>query len=171
MDSKLKERIWGQCGAAIDTMERAIRECPEGLWFNDSGFHSYWYIAYHTIFWIDYYLAEDFGEFRPPSPFGLEELDPAGLIPEQPYSRDQLLNYLDHCRSKFRSVIREMSDERAAKRIPFGKVELTCFELLLYIMRHIQHHSAQLYLLQRQNTDSAPRWVFRSKINLDGVSR
>lgn len=168
MNSRLKETIWGQFGAAIDTMERAIRECPDDLWFKDLRFQSYWYIAHHTIFWIDYYLTEDFERFRPPEPFGLEELDPAGVMPEEPYGRDQLLSYLDHCRSKSRAVIREMSEESADKRIPFGEVELTRFELLLYIMRHVQHHSAQLNLLQRQNVDSAPGWIFRSRINLDG---
>jgi hypothetical protein len=28
--------------------------------------------------------------------------------------------------------------------------------------RHVQHHTAQLNLLLRQRTDSAPRWVGRS---------
>ena len=32
-------------------------------------------------------------------------------------------------------------------------------ELLLYNMRHVQHHAAQLNLLLRQTTNSAPRWV------------
>jgi uncharacterized damage-inducible protein DinB len=32
-------------------------------------------------------------------------------------------------------------------------------ELLLYNMRHVQHHAAQLNMLLRQTTNSAPRWV------------
>jgi hypothetical protein len=32
-------------------------------------------------------------------------------------------------------------------------------ELLLDNMRHVQHHAAQLNLILRQKTDSAPRWV------------
>jgi uncharacterized damage-inducible protein DinB len=32
-------------------------------------------------------------------------------------------------------------------------------ELLLYNLRHVQHHAGQLHLLLRQTTDDAPRWV------------
>jgi uncharacterized damage-inducible protein DinB len=32
-------------------------------------------------------------------------------------------------------------------------------ELLLYNMRHVQHHTAQINLILRQIIDSAPRWV------------
>jgi uncharacterized damage-inducible protein DinB len=33
-------------------------------------------------------------------------------------------------------------------------------ELLLYNMRHVQHHAAQLNMLLRRRTNSAPpRWV------------
>lgn len=36
-------------------------------------------------------------------------------------------------------------------------------ELLLYRMRHVQHHVAQLNLLLRQSVDSAPAWVATSR--------
>jgi uncharacterized damage-inducible protein DinB len=36
-------------------------------------------------------------------------------------------------------------------------------ELLLYNMRHVQHHAAQLNLILRQKTESAPGWVARAK--------
>jgi hypothetical protein len=38
-------------------------------------------------------------------------------------------------------------------------------EVVLYQMRHIQHHAAQLNLLLRQTTDSAPGWVRRTNIS------
>jgi len=36
---------------------------------------------------------------------------------------------------------------------------LSFAELLLYNMRHVQHHAAQLNLILRQKVDSAPGWV------------
>ena len=36
-------------------------------------------------------------------------------------------------------------------------------EILLYNLRHIQHHAAQLNLLLRQNTNDAPNWVSQAK--------
>jgi uncharacterized damage-inducible protein DinB len=32
-------------------------------------------------------------------------------------------------------------------------------ELLIYNMRHVQHHAAQLNMLLRERTNSAPNWV------------
>ena len=39
-------------------------------------------------------------------------------------------------------------------------------ELLLYNMRHVQHHAAQLNMLLRQATDSAPDWVSKGGQNI-----
>jgi uncharacterized damage-inducible protein DinB len=43
---------------------------------------------------------------------------------------------------------------------------LSEFEHLLYTMRHVQHHMAQLNLILRQVIDSAPNWVGRTKLPL-----
>jgi uncharacterized damage-inducible protein DinB len=43
----------------------------------------------------------------------------------------------------------------------------TIFELLLYNMRHVQHHAAQLNLLLRQGINDAPRWVSQTKKTLE----
>lgn len=168
MRQETKETIWSQFGAAIDALENSIRACPESLWSDQNRFHQLWYMAYHTLFWLDYYLTENPAEYQPPEPFGLEELDPAGAMPERPYTQAELLAYLDHGRRKCRRVIREMTHEKAAGIFPMGRKELTHAELLLYNMRHVQHHTAQLNLLLRQEIDSAPRWSFQSKLGLDG---
>ena len=36
-------------------------------------------------------------------------------------------------------------------------------EVLLYNMRHVQHHVAQLNLLLRQSINDAPNWVSLAK--------
>ena len=166
MDSTTKNLIWGQFGAAIDTLENAIEACPDDLWFDQSKYHQFWYVTYHTLFWLDYYLSEDTDDFVPPEPFGLEEMDPAGVLPPRAYTKDELLGYLGHGRKKCRETISNMTEARAAKIIKCRKADLTHAELLLYIMRHVQHHAAQLNLILRQTTDSAPGWVFRAKDEL-----
>ena len=59
MDDLTKNILWSQFGAAIDTLENAIKDCPVEVWEDQTGetFRHYWYIAYHTIFWLDYYLV------------------------------------------------------------------------------------------------------------------
>lgn len=48
----------------------------------------------------------------------------------------------------------------------YSKAELTVWESLLYNMRHVQHHAAQLNLLLRQATNDAPRWVASTPLDL-----
>ncbi len=152
--------LWRQFGAAIDMLENAIRECPDVVWTMEGAEEQDpWYLAYHTLFWLDLYLSGPIEGFAPPAPFGLEELDPAGVFPERPYTQAELLEYLEHSRAKLHAILGAMSDEVAARSLRFGWGDTTYLELLLYNMRHVQHGAAQLNLILRQETNSAPRWV------------
>jgi hypothetical protein len=52
-----------------------------------------------------------------------------------------------------------MTNEEAQKPCPFGWGEVSFAELLLYNMRHVAGHAAQLNLLLGQKMGSAPGWV------------
>lgn len=168
MDSTWKTIVWRQFGAAIDMLENAIVACPDKVWGDRPGFSEFWYLVYHTLFFLDYYLSDPANEFAPPSPFGLEELDPAGVLPPRVYTKDELLTYLKHGRTKCRETIAALTEEMAHQPCGFEHRDMSMAELLLYTMRHVQHHAAQLNLLLRQAIDSAPRWVGRAKDGLDG---
>jgi uncharacterized damage-inducible protein DinB len=163
MDKTFKEILWNQFGGSIDMFENAIKACPDDVWGDRSHEHEYWYIAYHTLFWLDFYLSESPDGFSPPEPFNLDEMDPAGIIPEQPYSKEEMLSYLLHCRNKLRSRIENMTEDKASARFKFNWMDFSITELMLYNMRHVQHHGAQLNLILRQKTNSAPGWVGRTK--------
>ncbi|MEZ5357281.1 MAG: DinB family protein [Candidatus Zixiibacteriota bacterium] len=159
MDQFSKDIIRRQFGAAITTMENAIKACPDDLWGKESDWFAFWYSASHCLFWLDYYLTPDRKDYIPPAPFGLEELDPAGVLPPRVYTKDELLTYLNHGRKKCNETIRNMSDELAAKQYKFGQFDISFAELLLYNLRHVQHHAAQLNLLLRQQCDIGSKWV------------
>jgi hypothetical protein len=171
MDDFWKTVLWQQFGAAIDMLANAMRACPDELWSNtgekpawiSKGVVGFWYLVYHTLFWLDFSLSDSEQGFVPPAPFTLDELDPSGLLPERPYTKDELQRYLDHGREKCRAVIEALTDEnaRALRRLSSGEVNGA--ELLLYNMRHVQHHVAQLNLLLRQTVDSAPAWVAKTR--------
>ncbi|MCI0406722.1 MAG: DinB family protein [candidate division Zixibacteria bacterium] len=180
MDTTWKAIIWNQFGAAIDMLENAIRACPDGVWGNFSkkpewkkkDVVGFWYLVYHTLFFLDYYLSEKIEsekDFAPPAPFTLSEFDPEGALPERVYMKEELLAYLEHCRKKFGRLMAGFSEERAhrASGIPYR--DMTVAELLLYNMRHVQHHAAQLNLILRQAIDSAPDWVSKTKAKLGSV--
>jgi uncharacterized damage-inducible protein DinB len=79
------------------------------------------------------------------------------------YAKDELHAYLRHCRRKCRATIESLTDEKAKELSMFGWGEVNFVELLLYNMRHVQHHAAQLNLILRQKVDAAPGWVAKAK--------
>ncbi len=141
-------------------LENAMKACPDGLWQDPSRQPEFWYVAYHALFWLDLYLSDSVEGFTPPAPFGLEELDPSGKLPDRPYTREELLAYLQHGRARCRTVIEAMTGEKAQQRFKLGRVDLSLGELLLYNMRHVQHHAGQLNLILREAVNAAPGWVF-----------
>jgi uncharacterized damage-inducible protein DinB len=42
-------------------------------------------------------------------------------------------------------------------------MQFSTLEILLYNMRHVQHHAAQLNLLLRQEINKAPDWVSQAE--------
>src|SRR5258708_13830207 len=128
--------IWQQFGAAIAMLENALVACPDELWSDRSQQPEIWYVAYHTLFWLDLYLSGSVEGFAPPAPFTLDELDPAGLIPERPYSKEELHGYLENSRQKCRTTVEPLNDDKAAQLCRFSWLEDSFLELLLYNMRH-----------------------------------
>jgi hypothetical protein len=163
MDPTWKTMIWQQFGASIEMIENALRACPEQLWSDRSQRPEFWYLTYHTLFWLDLYLTGPDETFAPPAPFTLNELDPEGRIPEQPYTKDEMQKYLEHGRNKCRATIESLTDEQARQPNGCKWLAMSFAESLLYNMRHVQHHAAQLNLILRQQTDSAPRWVAKAR--------
>jgi hypothetical protein len=145
----------------------ALAGCPDRLWRvylwgEDSerpDLAEFWYIAYHTLFWLDFYLSGSEEGFAPPPPFTLDEFDPAGIVPDPPYTRDQLQAYLEHGRKKCQATIEALTDEQARRRCTFPWGELSFAELLLDSMRHVQEHAAQLNMILGQKIGWEPRWI------------
>jgi hypothetical protein len=158
--------IWQQFGAAIDMLDNALRACPDELWcdrlWDDptdaAEYTEFWFIVYHTLFWLDLYLTGSREGFAPPDPFM------AGSLPEKPYTKEQLQVYLEHCRRKCRKTFEALTDEKASQRCEFPWAEEVSYaELQLYNMRHVQEHAAQLSLHLGGKVGSAPDWVVRAE--------
>lgn len=160
MDKSFNESLWKQFGASIDMLENAIVMCPDNFWSTEKKF---WYNAYHCLFWLDYYLTVEPSKFSSPKPFTLSEFDPLGALPERVYSKEELLTYLRACREKCRQLISSFTDELLNQRWINEYKNFSLFEMMLYNMRHVQHHSAQLNKLLREEINDAPGWVSQTK--------
>jgi hypothetical protein len=164
MDTLLKAIIWQQFGASIDMLDDAISLCSDQLWTavlwkdpDDVAYGQFWFVAYHTLFWLDLYLTGSSDGFTPPAPFI------RGALPEKPYTKDQVRAYLDQCRRNCQSTIEALTDEKAHQRCKFDWVEASFLELQLYNMRHVQEHAAQLNLLLGQHDVPGVDWVTKTR--------
>lgn len=153
----IKESLDNQFGASVDMLENAIRMCPGEYWEA----HQFWYQAFHCLFFLDYYLSENPHEFAPPPPFDESEFE--DRLPDRVYSREELLTYLAYSRRRYGSLLAGLTPERLTARWvnASGSMDYSIHEILLYNLRHVQHHTAQLNLLLRQTINEAPEWVFR----------
>lgn len=160
----LKEGLWSQFGASIDMLKNAIERCPEDYWNTNKKF---FYNVYHCIVFLDYYLTVPAKKISSPLPFTITGPDQVpkdaidDVVPDRIYSRQELLGYLLACREKCHSLIISLTEEKLNDRWVEvdGNRNYSVLEILLYNMRHVQHHVAQLNLLLRQGINDAPNWV------------
>ena len=162
MNQTIKDSIWSQFGASIDMLENAIKLCPDELWDSEVPFSGN---AYHALFFLDYYLTLDPVGFTARSPFTHSEFEDEP--PSVPFSRNEILNYLDFNRNKCHDLIMSLTDELSKSRwINESKtMDYSLFEILLYNMRHVQHHAAQLNMMLRNQINKAPNWVYRAHVS------
>ena len=164
-----RDMVWRQFGAAIDMVGDALRDCPDELWEKQlwadqpdqwvaAGFSTFWYLSYHTLFWLDLYLTGAEEGFVPPAPFDLVEMDSNEVLPRT-YAREELLGYLGYCRRKCQETIGALSHEQACRLCRFAWGELSFAELQLYNLRRVQEHGAQLRMFLGQQAGISTSWV------------
>lgn len=172
MSPTMNAILWEQIGAAINMLENALQACPDELWqarlYEERSiqpdFAEFWYVGYHALFWLDFYLSESDEGFAPPARFTLSEFE-AGVLPERVYAKAELLDYLEYDRNKCRARLGALSDAMLTmpNRVRPDWPDMTVAGLMLYNMRHVQEHASQLALFLGQETGSAPRWVGKAR--------
>jgi hypothetical protein len=168
MDEAIKEILWKQFGASIDMLTNVISNCPEDYFITHKRFY---YIAFHSTIFLDYYLTIPPSNFSPMLSFTqkdvkdrpVEAID--DLIPDKIYRRQEIVEYLKQSREKCKQIIYALTNEKLNERFKEGDepndMDYPILEILLYNMRHTQHHAAQLNMLLRQDIDKHMEWSFR----------
>ena len=165
MDTRLKTALWQQYGAAIDTLTDAINLCPASLWTavvykdeEDERHGQFWFVAYHAVFWVNLFLeGADHAAFQPPAPFI------RGRLPDAPYTKEDVRRYLDHGRQKAQATIEALTDESASRICKFNWMEPTFFELMMYTMRHLMEHAAELTLRLGEHDVTGMDWIAKAR--------
>ena len=170
MIEHLQKVLWNQFGASIDMFKNIIALWPDQYWNMTNRIY---YLSYHTFLFLDYYLTIPPTNYSAPLPFTMvppEKIPPYAvddLMPSKLYTRKEMVDGLQSCRQKCKQVIFSLTEENVQR--PWidqpddiaGSVTLkySVLEILLYNLKHLQHHAGQLNLLLREETGQAADWV------------
>jgi hypothetical protein len=149
MEMEVKQAIRSQYGAALEMLRQVIVNCPAPLWDDPQDKNRFWHVAYHVLFYTHLYLQESekhivpWSKHRQEWAYLGEPAEPAAGDDQaaQPYSREDILEYLALCRQQVDEKVPAL-DPRAESGfywLPFSKLELQ-----LYNIRHIQQHTGEL---------------------------
>ena len=165
----INQILWNQFGASIEMLINVISKCPEDYLYTNKRFY---YIAFHSAIFLDYYLTIPPADFVPVLSFHqvpLEErpADAIGdLLPDRQYSQAEILAYLrkshQKCQQMIGSLASEKWDQRFTEGSDPGDMDFPVLEILLYNLRHTQHHTGQLNMLLRQDLNQHLEWSFRA---------
>lgn len=72
MHNTIKDAVWNQFGASIDMLINVISNCPDEYFMANKRFY---YIAYHSCIFLDYYSTLPPKDFLPILPFTQMEED------------------------------------------------------------------------------------------------
>ena len=165
MHSQFKQLIENQFEAALCTLSLCIDRCPDSVWHARVGNLTFCQVAFHGLFFTDYYLGAGEEGFRT-QPFHVEHADFFRDYEEfqhrvQQYAYDQraVQAYVQHCRQKATAAIAAETEESLQGPSGFTRRNCSRAELYVYNLRHVQHHAAQLSLRLRIDAGVEIPWV------------
>ena len=138
-----KQSTLGQFEAALAMLKQCIERCPDDLWEGTIAQLTVRQVAYHTLFFVDFYLSANDETFQ------LRELHLVGGDERESGScaaldKQPTLAYLAICLEKLRTTLASESEETLRGPSGFSWCKFTRAELHIYNLRHVQHHAGQL---------------------------
>src|SRR5262245_30518179 len=135
--------LTGQFEAALAMLNQCRRACPPEYWEGKIANSSFRYIAYHTLFFLDFYLSPN------EDAFVLRDLhhrggDERGEEESIGLSQDDTLAYVPICRQKMLAALAAETRESLEGPSGFSYRRISRGELHVYNIRHVQHHVGQL---------------------------
>lgn len=163
----LAHGLASQVLAGLSMLKDCIDRCPEKEWNESHDDYPFSQVVFHTLFDCDYHLCDNDEEFKEQlfhrknrgNFSDYEELE--DLIPPHLPDRDFINRYYGHCREKVAVAIETKT--HADLIIPNADVRrnMTKLERSINLIRHIQHHTAQLGLRLQFVTGNEMEWIGR----------
>ena len=157
IDTALRAVLVSQYAAALEMLRETIQKCPDSLWLDGSLRNQFWRVTYHTLFYVHFYLQPSEKDFAP-WPKHRDEVESATgeRRDATPYSRHEMIEYLDFCLQQVRSKVADMNFE-AESGFPWYRCNK--LELQFISIRHVQGHVGELSEQLSDKTGAEIDWV------------
>ncbi len=164
----LRAVLKSQYHSAIEMLIDAVEKYPDEHWLSTEYTNAAWQIAYHTLYFAEYYSRTTWENFTPWLTHGVETQnddgipgppDPKSSLPlfPEPFAKEQVLAYAKYCDETIDRAVDEMDITSAESGFYWYKVSK--LEHQLINLRHMQHGAAQLADRLRQIAGLGVKWV------------
>ena len=140
----LKPALKGQYHAALDMLKWAIEECPDAIWVSGVPPRSFWRLAYHTLFFTQFYLQVRSQDFTPWEHHRdeVESDEHRERLDATPYTREELLAYWEIVDATVDPQIDTI--DLSSPESGFSWYRIPKLDHVILNLRHIQEHAGQL---------------------------
>lgn len=156
-----------QYGAALGMMEQNLKSCPMVVWDDRTGGPPFWHVAYHAMWFLDWYLSDSkkareifkskFGEIS-------SHLEQLNKTPEITLTPEQLFEYLSEIKEKAKNRFDNLTTDKLAQPSIFEWHGKSALSSLLYNLRHLMLHIGALNLRLHRKGVKLDNWVAHQKI-------
>jgi hypothetical protein len=163
-ESSISKQFVSQYRASLAMLRNAIETCPEDLWLATNYLNRFWHIAYHAVFLTHLYVQSSQADFQPWTKHqpDSQHLGPRPSTPTEErvlpasYSKEDVLEYLQLCNAEVDAKVPQFGlwADSGFHWLPFNR-----FEVHLYNIRHLQHHTGQLADRLRTVADIGVPWI------------
>jgi hypothetical protein len=162
MSDYVNRMLESQFQAALGMLQQCVERCLEEHWEGRIANGTFRWVAYHTLFFTDYYLSPS------ETAFELRELNYRGGDerldePAAGLSKEDALAYVAICRQKVAEILAGETREVLEGPSGFQRRRFSRGELHVYNIRHVQHHAGQMSAYLRRVDASIQhdelRWI------------
>ena len=165
--STINESLVSQFNASLITLENCIDSCPPEEWNQSHGDYPFSQVVFHTLFYCDFYLSkneeifktQEFHRNHKDTFADYEELE--YRLPVRLYDKAFIKEYLEYCKEKIKVEVKNFRIEDLLNVREESIRKMSKLELYIYVIRHIQHHAAQLGLRIQFVIKKEMKWVSR----------
>ncbi len=143
----------------MDMLRRVAERCPDDLWLDDNWGSPFWQQVYHVLYYLDYWLREDYAGRRFLSLTFAKSLS-ADLGRRSPdyLTRTEVREYWARAGEKVERIFAALDDERLSRPIR-PRSRSTYHDAILGQIRHIQHHVGQCNSILRRAGARTAGWL------------